>query len=86
MARQTELALHTVPEKTGLLIGAPAYHDHGGPFLDAAESVAGAAEGARLALTEHGRPRHRVGLALYVDFAATETDWKEYRTAWLRPG
>ncbi|WP_188196460.1 hypothetical protein [Nonomuraea sp. SYSU D8015] len=81
-ARQAELALGMVPEEKHLFIGAPAYHDHGLPWLDAAESVAMAAEGARLALTEHGR-RERFGLALYVDFAATEEDWREYMTRWM---
>jgi hypothetical protein len=40
-----------------------------------------AAEGAKLALSAHGR-RERFGLALYVDFAATEEDWREYMTRW----
>ncbi|MEV4373085.1 hypothetical protein AB0J71_38890 [Nonomuraea sp. NPDC049637] len=82
VARQAALALDLVPDGKSLFVGAPAYHDHGLPWLDAAESVAMAAEGARLALSEHGR-RERFGLALYVDFAATEEDWKEYMTRWL---
>lgn len=81
VARQAGLALDLVPDGTALLIGAPAYHDHGVQWADAAESVAMAAEGARLALSDHGR-RERFGLALYVDFAATEEDWKEYMTRW----
>ncbi|MEV4012013.1 hypothetical protein AB0J35_16045 [Nonomuraea angiospora] len=82
VARQAELALDLVPATKALYIGAPAYHDHGVPWLDNAESVAMAAEGARLALSEHGR-RERFGLALYVDFAATEEDWREYTTGWM---
>ncbi|MFG6190789.1 hypothetical protein [Nonomuraea sp. JJY05] len=82
VARQAELALDLVPAAKALYIGAPAYHDHGVPWLDNAESVAMAAEGARLALSEHGR-RDRFGLALYVDFAATEEDWHEYVTRWM---
>ncbi|MFB9475405.1 glycoside hydrolase family 18 protein [Nonomuraea salmonea] len=81
VARQARLALDLVPQDKTLYIGAPAYHDHGVPWLDGAESVAMAAEGARLALTGHGR-RERFGLALYVDFAATEEDWHEYMTRW----
>ncbi|WP_433439807.1 hypothetical protein [Nonomuraea sp. CA-141351] len=81
VVRQAELALRLVPDGKLLLIGAPAYHDHGIEWADAAESVAMAAEGARLALSAHGR-RERFGLALYVDFAATEEDWKEYMTRW----
>ncbi|MBP2702698.1 hypothetical protein JOL79_02645 [Microbispora sp. RL4-1S] len=84
VARQAELGLGLVPENKTLLVGAPAYHDHSVPFSDRAESVAAAAEGTRLALTRHG-PRTNVGLALYVDFAATEEDWKEYETSWVRP-
>jgi hypothetical protein len=82
VTRQARLALELVPEEKSVLIGAPAYHDHGVPWLDDAESVAMAAEGARLALSGHGR-RERFGLALYVDFAATEEDWQEYMTGWM---
>ncbi|MDR8410415.1 hypothetical protein MTP10_16935 [Nonomuraea sp. 3-1Str] len=82
VARQAELALGLVPERTHLLIGAPAYHDHGVSWSDGAESVADAARAAKLALSEHG-PRRNFGLALYVDFAATEEDWREYAAQWL---
>ncbi|MGP4099229.1 hypothetical protein [Nonomuraea sp. KM90] len=82
VARQASLALDLVPASKALYIGAPAYHDHGVPWLDNAESVAMAAEGARLALTGHGSRRELFGLALYVDFAATEEDWHEYMTLW----
>ncbi|MGI5270015.1 hypothetical protein ACQEUU_12755 [Nonomuraea sp. CA-218870] len=60
----------------------PAYRDHGIPWGDAAESVAMAGQGAKPALSEHGA-RERFGLALYVDFAATEEDWREYEENWL---
>ena len=73
------------PDDKTILIGAPAYHDHGLSWLDEAESVEGAAQGARLALTSHGVPRERFGLALYVDFAATEEDWEEYDRFWSHP-
>lgn len=82
VARQAELALDLVPESKSLLIGAPAYHDHELPWGDAAESVAVAGQGAKLALSAHG-PRERFGLALYVDFAATSEDWREYEENWL---
>jgi hypothetical protein len=85
VARQAALALDLVPEGKTLLIGAPAYHDHDLSYLDRAESVAIAAEGARLALSEHGR-RERFGLALYVDFAATQEDWSEYTDHWAAGG
>ncbi|MBB6344545.1 hypothetical protein ACWGH8_15480 [Nonomuraea muscovyensis] len=82
VVRQAGLALDLVPEGKHLFVGAPAYHDHGLPLGDHAESVAVTARAAKLALSEHGR-RERFGLALYVDFAATEEDWREYATHWL---
>jgi hypothetical protein len=85
VVRQAKLAMGLVPEDKTVLIGAPAYHDHLVGLSDFAESVKAAADGARLALTDDG-PRSNLGLALYVDFAATEEDWKEYETAWVRPG
>ncbi|MFI6510204.1 hypothetical protein ACIBCT_21575 [Streptosporangium sp. NPDC050855] len=85
VVRQTSLALGLVPADRTLLIGAPAYHDHGVAWADAAESVEKAARGARLGLTAHGKPRERFGLALYVDFAATKEDWSEYDRFWFRP-
>ncbi|GIG79167.1 membrane protein [Planotetraspora kaengkrachanensis] len=84
VVRQTKLAMGLVPENKTVLIGAPAYHDHLVALSDFAESVGSAADGVRLALTEDG-PRSNLGLALYVDFAATEEDWKEYETTWVRP-
>ncbi|MER7205627.1 hypothetical protein ABT340_01085 [Streptosporangium sp. NPDC000239] len=85
VVRQGTLALGLVPDDKTVLIGAPAYHDHGVVWGDAAESVATAAEGARLALTSHGTRRELFGLALYVDFAATPEDWKEYEDSWFNP-
>ncbi|MGW5682567.1 hypothetical protein [Nonomuraea sp. NPDC003754] len=84
VVRQAGLALDLTPAATSILVGAPAYHDHGVPYGDAAESVALAGEAARLALSSYGR-REGFGLALYVDFAATEQDWKEYADHWARP-
>ncbi|MEU3162849.1 hypothetical protein [Streptosporangium sp. NPDC006930] len=85
VVRQTSLALEIVPEEKTVLIGAPAYHDHGVFWADEAESVEKAARGARLALTSYGKPRERFGLALYVDFAATKEDWAEYEKFWFKP-
>ncbi|MBO3751279.1 hypothetical protein J5X84_34840 [Streptosporangiaceae bacterium NEAU-GS5] len=84
VVRQAELALSIVRPGKTILIGAPAYHDHGWQRSDDAESVATAAAAARLALTEYG-PRTDFGLALYVDFAATEEDWREYAESWVSP-
>ncbi|WP_101783419.1 hypothetical protein [Nonomuraea indica] len=82
VVRQAVLALDLVPRDRQLFVGAPAYHDHGLPRGDQAESVAVTARAVKLALSEHGR-RERFGLAMYVDFAATEEDWREYATHWL---
>ncbi|GAB1816985.1 glycoside hydrolase family 18 protein [Herbidospora sp. RD11066] len=81
VARQARKAFALAPKETSVLIGAPAYHDHMVGVSDYAESVEMAAEGMRLAITE--TPRENAGLALYVDFAATEQDWKEYLTSWV---
>ncbi|MET8046670.1 MULTISPECIES: glycoside hydrolase family 18 protein [unclassified Streptosporangium] len=85
VVRQSTLALELVPEEKTVLIGAPAYHDHGVSWADEAESVEKAARGARLALTSYGKPRERFGLAIYVDFAATKEDWAEYDKFWFKP-
>ncbi|MER5620612.1 hypothetical protein ABT061_06145 [Streptosporangium sp. NPDC002544] len=85
VVRQSTLALGLVPEEKTVLIGAPAYHDHGVSWADEAESVEKAARGARLALTSYGKPRERFGLAIYVDFAATKEDWAEYDKFWFKP-
>ncbi|WP_030450755.1 hypothetical protein [Herbidospora cretacea] len=81
VARQARKAFALAPESTGVLIGAPAYHDHKLGLTDYAESVEMAAEGLRLVISE--TPRQDTGLALYVDFAATEEDWREYRESWV---
>ena len=81
--QQTEVALRTVPRRTGLLIGLPAYHE---PTFThrSSETVAAAIRGVRLGL---GRtdPRPGFGVALYVDFTATDADWRDYRTRWVHP-
>ncbi|MCE0536298.1 hypothetical protein LWF15_12340 [Kineosporia rhizophila] len=81
--RQTTLALDAVPADVDLLIGAPAYQDQKINRFDAAETVPAAIAGVQQALA--GRARDRpVGLALYVDFDATEEDWASYRDDWGR--
>jgi hypothetical protein len=66
-----------------LLIGLPAYHDaHNLGHSSSAETVAAALRGVRLALPA-GTPADRAfGVALYVDFAATPSDWAAYFSAW----
>jgi hypothetical protein len=87
MHRVTEYALDAVPSGVALLMGVPAYHDESMIHHRRAETVAAAVRGARLALGS--RPAARIGgrefgVAIYVDFAATASDWASYRRDWLR--
>ncbi|WP_328289686.1 glycoside hydrolase family 18 protein [Nocardia aurantiaca] len=82
VAQQTGLALQVTPPGTDLLIGLPAFWaddlgHHGG-----AETVAAAIRGVRPGLGRTARDRRAFGVALYVDFAATEQDWADYRRDW----
>lgn len=82
VAHQTALALEAVPAGTDLLIGLPAYHTHTNGHHPSAETVGAAVRGARLGLGRHDPERKRFGLALYIDFTATEEDWAAYRSSW----
>jgi hypothetical protein len=79
--RQTDVALNAVPQRTDLLLGLPAFHHHDLGHFSSAETVAAAIRGVRLGLG-HDR-RERFGVALYVDFAATDSDWRAYQRMWL---
>jgi hypothetical protein len=81
VARQTRLALRAVPASTDLLIGVPAFHDENPGHHAAAETLSAALRGVRLGLSDD-LPRARFGVALYVDFAATGADWRDYRDGW----
>lgn len=82
---QTRFALDAVPGNVALLIGVPVYGGHSLVHDSAAENVGAAIRGVRLALP-HGTPTDRaVGVALYVDFAATPADWAGYRSDWVDP-
>lgn len=85
VARQTRLALSAVPASTDLLIGVPAFHDRNPGHNPEAETVGAALRGVRLGLSEDVS-RSRFGVALYVDFAATPSDWRDYREGWVRAG
>jgi len=86
VADQTERMAGTVPARTGLLIGVPAYHEATATHRPAAETMAAGVRGVRLGLTGYGRPRPRAGVAVYVDFAATGQDWRQYADGWVHPG
>jgi hypothetical protein len=84
VAQQTSLALEVTPPTTHLLIGLPFYHESNFDHWGHAETVAAAVRGARLGLSRTDADRELFGLAPYIDFAATETNWKEYREGWVR--
>jgi spore germination protein YaaH len=81
LRRATENALRAVPAHVALLMGVPAYHDQRFFRYDRAETVAAALRGVRLALGSAAPPRD-FGVAIYVDFAATEQDWASYHRDW----
>ncbi|MFK4597907.1 glycoside hydrolase family 18 protein [Streptomyces pristinaespiralis] len=82
VAQQTALALEVTPEGTDLLMGLPFFHEDDLGHHEKAETVAAAVRGTRLGLGRTDRDRKRFGVALYVDFAAEEGDWKAYREGW----
>ncbi|MGW1074115.1 hypothetical protein [Streptomyces sp. NPDC002537] len=86
VARQTALALQVTPPGVDLLMGLPFFHTDDLGHHGHAETAAAAVRGARLGLTRENGARQRFGLALYVDFAATEEDWRAYRNGWGTKG
>jgi len=80
VAKQTALALEVTPPGVDLLIGLPAYYESNPSHWGHAETVQAAVRGARLGLGTS--TRQNFGLALYVDFTATQADWAAYQTAW----
>ncbi|MFI8087274.1 hypothetical protein ACIF9R_03020 [Streptomyces sp. NPDC086080] len=85
VAQQTSLALEVTPPTTHLLMGLPFYYESNPSHWGHAETVAAAVRGARLGLSRTDPDRELFGVAPYIDFAATETNWDEYREGWLRP-
>nr|WP_247745303.1 glycosyl hydrolase family 18 protein [Streptomyces oryzae] len=82
VAQQTVLALEAAPARVDVLMGLPFYHTDDMGHHASAETVAAAVRGVRLGLGREDRRRSRFGVALYVDFAATERDWRDYRNGW----
>ncbi len=80
---ETRVALAAVPRNVGLLMGVPAYHSDDLTHDAAAETVSGAIRGVRLALPGGAPVDRAVGVALYVDYAATPGDWAAYRSDWV---
>ncbi|MFF9123612.1 hypothetical protein ACF09J_09980 [Streptomyces sp. NPDC014889] len=84
VAQQTSLALEATPPTTDLLMGLPFFHDNRFGHRASAETVPAAVRGVRLGLSRTDAGREHFGVALYVDFAATEADWTAYREGWTR--
>ncbi|MEU6506835.1 hypothetical protein [Streptomyces sp. NPDC046942] len=84
VAQQTSLALEVTPKTTDLLMGLPFYHENRFGHWAHAETVPAAVRGVRLGLSRTDAHRARFGVALYVDFAATEADWRAYQENWVR--
>ena len=78
---ETRIALRAMPAGVHLLIGLPAYPPNP-PTHDSGETVPAAITGVRLALGS-GTPAN-VGVAPYVDFAATPGDWAAYESDWVK--
>ncbi|GGV66160.1 membrane protein [Streptomyces griseoloalbus] len=83
VAQQTALALEVTPPSTDLLMGLPFFRENRFGHWAHAETVPAAVRGVRLGLSRTDADRAHFGVALYVDFAATEADWKAYREGWL---
>ncbi|MEV6288237.1 hypothetical protein [Kribbella sp. NPDC051770] len=83
VAKQTRLALEVTPAHVDLLMGLPAYWEDNFSHRGRAETVEAAVRGARLGLGTN--PKQNFGLAIYVDFTATEAHWTAYRTGWVKP-
>jgi hypothetical protein len=84
VAEQTSLALEVTPDTTDLLMGLPFYHENRFGHWAHAETVPAAVRGVRLGLSRTDAGRARFGVALYVDFAATDADWRAYSEDWVR--
>ncbi|MDH6568025.1 hypothetical protein M2160_003046 [Streptomyces sp. SAI-117] len=84
VAQQTSLALEVTPESTDLLMGLPFYRANDLGHWAHAETVPAAIRGVRLGLSRTDADRAGFGVALYVDFAATEADWRAYERDWVR--
>ncbi|WP_380284308.1 hypothetical protein [Kitasatospora purpeofusca] len=83
-AYQTELALEATPEDVDLLMGLPFYWEDKWGHWGRAETVSAGIRGIRLGLGRHDLQRRNFGVGLYVDFAATEQNWADYRREWVR--
>ncbi|MFC3519713.1 glycoside hydrolase family 18 protein [Streptomonospora nanhaiensis] len=85
VARQTRLAVDAVPEDVHLLMGVPAYPDDHSTRNPEAETTQTSVRAIRVGLSDAAQRRERFGTALYVDFTATDDQWRAYLEGWARP-
>ncbi|MEU1002754.1 hypothetical protein [Streptomyces tibetensis] len=83
VAQQTSLALEVTPPSTDLLMGLPFYWENDVSHWGHAETVPAAVRGVRLGLSRTDADRARFGVALYIDYAATEANWRAYEEDWV---
>ncbi len=81
VAKQTQLALEVTPDHVDLLMGLPAYWENNPSHWGKAETVEAAVRGARLGLGSS--TKQNFGLAIYVDFTATDAHWNAYTAGWV---
>ncbi len=86
VARETAIALRTVPAGVGLVIGLPAFAGSTLGHHGSAETVPAAIHGVRVALTGSHHPRSTLGVGLYTADSATAQDWSAYQSGWVAPG
>ncbi len=85
MTRQVRAAVDAVPADVDLLVGAPAFHEQDTFHQQSAETVAAAVRAARLAYADASATHRGYGVPIYVDFAATQQDWRDYENGWVHP-
>ena len=85
VARETAIALRTVPAGVGLVIGLPAFAGSTLGHHGSAETVPAAIHGVRVALTGSHHPRSTLGVGLYTADSATARDWSAYQSGWVAP-
>ncbi|MGW0987269.1 hypothetical protein ACWD46_13730 [Streptomyces sp. NPDC002486] len=83
LAQQTSLALEVTPPSTDLLMGLPFYWENDVSHWGHAETVPAAVRGVRLGLSRTDADRARFGVALYIDYTATEENWRAYEEDWV---
>ncbi len=86
VARETAIALRTVPAGVGLVIGLPAFAGSTLGHHGSAETVPAAINGVRVALTGSHHPRSMLGVGLYTADSAAAPDWSAYQSGWVAPG